>query len=125
MKNFKEESRTNNERGGSGHINYAPDPQSPILDPTSQRKVKTKTRITLSSEQFKHTRWLYGQYERKTPSWLRKTFVLNQYHRKSLNDILHEAQLDKVFCGKCTDLNEWHDQLHLVWHDINRRPSCL
>ena len=124
MKNFKEESRGDNHQNGSEHINYAPDTQTPISDPTSQRKVKTKTQITLSSEQFKHTRWLYKQYGRKTPSWLRKTFALNQYKRKSLNDILHEAQLDVAFCGKCTDFSEWHDQLHLVWHQINGVPPC-
>ncbi len=125
MKNFKEESRAANERNGSGRINYALNTQTPILGTTSQSKAKTKTQITLSNEQFKHTRWLYKQYERKTPSWLRKTFVLNQYRRKSLNDVLHEAQLDEAFCGKCTDMSEWHDQLHLVWHNIMGRPSCI
>ncbi|HKR82243.1 MAG TPA: hypothetical protein VJR27_04580 [Candidatus Saccharimonadales bacterium] len=124
MNDFKKESRNQNKQNGSEHINSAPDHQTPILASTSQREVKTKTQIKLSSEGFKHTRWLYKQYGRKTPSWLRKTFVLNQYRRKSLNDMLHEAQLDDAFCGKYAGTNEWHDQLHLVWHAINRRPSC-
>lgn len=125
MKNLEEESRTQNMQDGSGRINYAPDTQAQVSSPTSQSKVKTKTQITLGSEQFNYTRWLYKQYGYKTPSWLRKSFVINQYRRKSLNDILHEAQLDSVFCGKSTGSSEWHDQLHLVWHDINGGSSCI
>jgi len=104
-------------------MNYAPDTRTPISVSTSQRKVKPKIVIRLC-ERFEITRWLYKQYGLKVPTWLRRTFVLNQYRRKSLNDNLLEAQLDRAFCGKYTATNEWYDQLHSVWHDINRRPSC-
>lgn len=124
MKNSKKESRNQNPQEGAGRINYAPDTQKPILDPTSQRKVKNQMQVTLGRRRFNFTRWLYKQYGLKTPSWLRSKFLLNQYRRKSLNDNLREAQLDKVFCGKCTDTDEWYDQLHSVWHDINEVQPC-
>ena len=124
MKKLHLESHGQNNQNGAERINYATDTQTPILDQTSQRKVKTQTHITLGRERFNYTRWLFTQYGLKKPTWLRGTFLLNQYRRKCLNDNLREAQLDKVFCGKCTGSTEWYDQLHSVWHDINGRASC-
>jgi hypothetical protein len=124
MENYKEESTDQNPHEDTGHTNYAPNSPAPISDSTSQRKVKTKIEIKLGYERFNTTRWLYNQYGLKTPTWLRRTFILNQFRRKSLNDNLLEAQLDNAFCGSYTATDEWYDQLHSVWHDINRRPLC-
>lgn len=102
MQNYKEESPNQNPQEDAGHTNYVLDSPASILAPTSQREVKTKIVIKLGSGQFDTTRWLYKQYGLKTPTWLRRTFILNQFRRKSLNDNLLEAQLDKVFCGHYT-----------------------
>lgn len=125
MENLHQESPSKNNQNGSGRIIYAPSTQTPILDPTSQRKVKTQMQVTLGRRRFNFTRWLYKQYGLKSPTWLRSKFLLNQYRRKSLNDNLREAQLDKAFCGKCTNTDEWYDQLHSVWHDINEVQPCV
>jgi hypothetical protein len=124
MQNLKEKSLGQNPPKNAEHTKYALDTQTPIPASTSHRQVKTKIEIKLC-ERFKETRWLYNQYGLKAPTWLRRAFVLNQYRRKSLNDNLLEAQLDKAFCGRYTATDEWYDQLHSVWHDINRRPSCV
>lgn len=119
------ESPTKNLQKQAGRINYATRTQTQISDMTSQRKVSSKKEITLGRKQFNETRWLFNQYGLKTPSWLRGKFLLNQSRRKSLNDNLREAQLDKVFCGHCQDENDWATLLHLLWHNINGGSSCI
>lgn len=106
-------------------INYALDTYTENSGETSQMRVSPKTEIILNQRQLKETRWLYNQYGQKTPSWLRGKFKLNQYRRKSLNDNLREAQLDKAFCGYYQDGNDWSGLLHTVWHQINKEPICL
>jgi hypothetical protein len=124
MTNCKEESLDQNPQECAGRMNYAPSTQRPILAPTLQRRVKPRIVIKLGCKQFDYTRWLYKQYGLKTPGWLRRTFILNQYRRKSLNDNLREAQLDEVYCDKYAGTDEWCDQLHSVWHEINGGSSC-
>lgn len=124
MQNLKEESPDQNLWKSAEHTNYAHETPTSISVPTSQSKVKTKIVIKLCSR-FESTRWLYKQYGLKSPSWLRRTFILNQFRRKSINDNLLEAQLDNAFCGKYAATDEWYDQLHSVWHDINMRSSCI
>lgn len=119
------ESPTQNIQKQAGRMNYAPSTQKQILDTTSLRKVSSKKEIKLGRKQFTETRWLFNQYGLKTPSWLRGKFLLNQSRRKSLNDNLREAQLDKAFCGHCYDKNDWSGLLHSLWHDINGGSSCI
>lgn len=125
MDNPEELSHAQNPAGNIKHISYALGYESLVYDPTSQMRVKTKNEVTLGRERLKETQWLFRQYGLKTPTWLRSKFRLNQSRRKCLNDNLQEAQLDSVYCGRCSNTNEWHDLLHSVWHDINGRPSCI
>lgn len=105
-------------------ISYVPDTQSPILNTTSQRKVESRIEIKMSRKQLQETKWLFTQYDQNKPTWLRGKFLLNQYRRKSLNDTLREAQLDKAYCDKCRDYEDWAGLLHTLWHDINEEPLC-
>lgn len=124
MENGKEESCGQNPQEGTGHTNNAPDTKTAILVPTSLGKVKTKIEVCLCDEQYRSVRMLHKDYGLAMPTWLRKKFIINQYRRKYLNDPLREAQLDKVFCGKAGNTDDWWDSLHSVWHDINGSPSC-
>lgn len=125
MKNFKEESRTQNKHDGLEHINSASDPQTSIPDPTLQRKVSSKIEITITREQLAAAKWLFKQADKPKPNWLRKKFLIDQRRRKCLNVELMEAQLDRVFCNRYRNTDEWYDLLHLLWHDINGGSSCI
>lgn len=105
-------------------INYAPDTQTAVLDPTLQRRVTNKIEIKLSAEQFSWIRWLFIQYGQVKPGWLRRKFKLNQRRKKLLNDILREAQLDKVMCAQARGGEDWACILHSVWHEVNGVELC-
>lgn len=104
--------------------NYAPDTQTAVLYPTLQRKVINKIEIELSAEQFNWIRWLFMQYGQVKPGWLRRKFKLNQRRKKLLNDILREAQLDKVMCAQARGGKDWAYILHSVWHEVNGVELC-
>ncbi len=125
MKNLHQESPSKNNQNGSVGILYAPDTQTPILNPASQREVSPKIEIKLGRKQLNETQWLFTQYGLKKPTWLRGKFLLNQYRRKCLNDNLREAQLDKAYCFKCTCADDWSSLLHSLWHEINKVDKCL
>lgn len=125
MKDFKKESRIQNTQHGTGHINSAPDHQTPIYDQTSQMKVSSKIEITITRQQLIAAKWLFHQYELKPPSWLRQKFYIDQRRRKCLNVELMEAQLDRVFCNRYRNTDQWYDLLHKLWHDINGGSSCI
>lgn len=124
MNDFTKESRTQNKHNGSGHINSAPNHQTPISNPTSQRKASGKIEITITPKQLLAATWLFKQAGLKKPGWLRQKFLLDQRRRKTLNVELKEAQLDRVYCGHTQNSNEWDGLLHQLWHQINGVPSC-
>lgn len=124
MKDFKEESRQQNKQNGSGHINSAPNHQTPISNPTSQRKASGKIEITITQKQLLAATWLFKQAGKQKPGWLRQKFHINQRRRKHLNYELWEAQLDKGYCGHVQDHDGFFSPLHELWHQINGVPSC-
>jgi 6-phosphogluconate dehydrogenase len=107
MENFKEVTDPQNETNQSGRTNYALDTQTQDLDTTLQRKVSSKIEITITRHQ------------------LRQKFYLDQRRRKCLNSELMEAQLDCTFCDHYRNTDEWHDLLHLLWHNVNGSSSCV
>lgn len=124
MNDFTKESRTQNKHNGSEHINSAPDHQTPISDTTSQMRVSSKIEITITRQQLVVAKWLFKQADKPKPSWLRQKFYIDQRRRKCLNVELMEAQLDRVFCNRYRNTDEWYDLLHLLWHNINGGSSC-
>ncbi len=124
MKDFKEESRTKNTQKGTGHINYALSTQTPIYDPTLQRKVSSKIEITITRQQLNKAKWLFEQAGKRKPDWLRKKFLIDQRRRKCLNTELAEAQLDQVYCSHDQNPKDWDGLLHELWHQINGVTSC-
>ena len=125
MKDLKEESHTKNTQKVTGHINSASDHQTPIYDTTLQRKVSSKIEINITRQQLSTAKWLFEQAGKPKPNWLRQKFYLDQRRRKCLNVELMEAQLDRVFCNRYRNTDEWYDLLHLLWHDINGGSSCI
>lgn len=125
MENFKKESPTQKTQNGSEHTNSAPDYQTTIYDTTSQMKVSSKIEITISRKQLTEAKWLFEQSGKRKPDWLRQKFSIDQRRRKSLNTELVEAQLDRVFCERYRNTDEWYDLLHLLWHNINGGSSCI
>lgn len=124
MKDFKEESHSQNlikkvERG-----KYVPDHQTPIQDQTLQRKVSSKIEITITPQQLGAASWLFFQASVPKPGWLRQKFYINQRRRKILNIELVDAQLDKVYCGHRQDPEDWDGLLHQLWHQINGVSLC-
>ncbi len=124
QKNITVESRSKKLDKYAKRTNYAPDTQTAVLDPTLQRRVINKIEIKLSTEQFKWIRWLFMQYGQVKPGWLRRKFKLNQRRKKLLNDILREAQLDKVMCAQARGDEDWVCILHSVWHEVNGVELC-
>lgn len=124
MNYFKEVSHNQNKQNGSEHTNSALDHQTPIADTTSQMRVSSKIEITITRQQLSTAKWLFEQAGKQKPSWLRQKFYVNQYRRKCLNVELMEAQLDRVFCNRYRNTDEWYDLLHQLWHDINGGSSC-
>lgn len=124
MENLKEESCTKNTQTGTGHINSAHDHQTPIYDTSSQMKVSSKIEITITREQLTVATWLFKQYGKRKPDWLRQKFNLDQRRKKCINTELIEAQLDHAFCSHYENTQEWHDLLHELWHDINGEQPC-
>lgn len=124
MGNFKEVTHLQNKPNQSGRTNYALDTQTTIADTTSQMKVSSKIEITITYKQLVETKWLFGQYGKRKPNWLRQKFYIDQRRRKSLNTELIEAQLDHPFCDRYHNSDEWYDLLHLLWHQINGVPPC-
>jgi len=124
MKNYKEESSTQNTQNSSGHTNSVSDHQTPISDTTLQRKVPSKIEIKISPMQLAAAKWLFHQYELKPPTWLRQKFYINQRRRKTLNVELTDAQLNKVYCGHPQNDLDWDGLLHQLWHQINGVPPC-
>ncbi len=125
MKDFKKESHDQNKQNGSEHTNSAHGHQTPINDSTSQMRVASKIEITITRQQLSTAKWLFEQAGKQKPSWLRQKFYVNQYRRKCLNVELMEAQLDRVFCNRYRNTDEWYDLLHKLWHDINGGSSCI
>lgn len=124
MKNYKEESSTQNKQNGSEHTNSALKPQATISNTTSQMKASSKIEITISPMQLAATKWLFHQYDLKPPTWLRKKFLIDQRRRKTLNVELVDAQLDRVYCGKPQNDLDWDGLLHELWHQINGVSPC-
>lgn len=124
MNDFKKESQIKNTQKGTGHINSAPDHQTPISGTSSQTKVSSKIEITITRQQLAEMKWLFNQSLKKKPSWLRQKFYIDQRRRKCLNIELMEAQLDRAFCNRYRNTDEWYDLLHLLWHNINGELSC-
>lgn len=125
MKDSKEESHAQNKDDGAKHINSALDHQTPISDPTLQRKVSSKIEITITRQQLNLAKWLFEQAGKQKPTWLRCKFKIDQRRRKCLNVELLEAGLDRAFCNRYRNTDEWYDLLHLLWHDINGGSSCI
>jgi hypothetical protein len=69
-------------------------------------------------------RWLFEQYSKQKPGWLRQKFYINQRRRKCLNMELLEARLDGAYCGQCQSLETWDGLLHMLWHDVNGVTPC-
>lgn len=124
MNDFKKESRNQNKQNGTEHTNSAQSPQTPIKDTTSQMKVSSKIEITITRQQLNLAKWLFEQAGKSKPSWLRQKFLIDQRRRKCLNVELMEAQLDRVFCNRYRNTDEWYDLLHELWHVINGGSSC-
>lgn len=124
MKDFKEESHTKKHQKHDGSINYASDTQTPIKDPTLQRKVSSKIEITITPQQLGAVTWLFKQADEKKPGWLRQKFHINQRRRKTLNIELVDAQLDRAYCGHPQNDLDWDGFLHQLWHQINGVPTC-
>ena len=124
MENFKKESSTQNTQNGSEHTNSAPNYQTTIYKTTSLMKVSSKIEITITSKQLGEIKWLINQACKQKPNWLRQKFYIDQRRRKFLNSELIEAQLDRVYCDRYNNTDEWYDLLHLLWHDINGEPLC-
>lgn len=125
MKDFKKESHDQNKQNDLEHTNSAPSYQTPIKETTSQMRVSSKIEITITRQQLSTAKWLFEQAGKQKPSWLRQKFYVNQYRRKCLNVELMEAQLDRVFCNRYRNTDEWYDLLHQLWHDINGGSSCI
>lgn len=125
MGNYKEASDFQNKPKQATRANYAPDPQTPIIDTTSQMKVSSKIEITITRQQLIEAKWLFNQSCQSKPNWLRQKFNIDQRRRKCLNTALMEAQLDSAFCDRHQNTQEWYDLLHLLWHEINGEPSCI
>jgi hypothetical protein len=124
MKNFKKESDNQNKHIGSEHTNSAPDHQTTISETSSQMKVSSKIEITITRKQLSEATWLFNQYGKRKPDWLRQKFNIDQRRKKCINTELIEAQLDYIFCDRYQNTDEWYDLLHKLWHDINGEPSC-
>jgi len=124
MENYKVESSTQNAQIGVTHTNYALDTQTSNLGQTLQRKASSKIEITITRQQLIEAKWLFNQSCKSKPSWLRQKFNIDQRRRKCLNTELTEAQLDSAFCDHYQNTEEWHDLLHLLWHEINGEPTC-
>lgn len=125
MKDFKKESHHQNKQIESEHINSALDHQTAIRDTTSQMRVSSKIEITITRQQLSTAKWLFEQAGKRKPTWLRQKFYIDQRRRKCLNMELMEAQLDRVFCNRYRNTDEWYDLLHKLWHDINGSSSCI
>ena len=125
MGNSKVQTTNENIRKPAECTNYAFDTQKQILNTTSQRKAPSKIEITITRQQLIEAKWLFNQAGKQKPNWLRQKFYINQRRRKCLNTELAEAQLDRAFCNRCHNTNEWYDLLHLLWHAINGSPSCV
>jgi len=87
-------------------------------------KVSSKIEITITRKQLSEATWLFNQYGKRKPDWLRQKFNIDQRRKKCINIELIEAQLDYIFCDRYQNTDEWYDLLHLLWHDINGVPSC-
>jgi transposase len=124
MEDFKKESHTQNKQNGSEHINSALDHQTTISETTSQMKVSSKIVINITRKQLSETTWLFKQYGKRKPDWLRQKFLIDQRRRKCLSMELVEAQLDRIFCDRYQNTDEWYDLLHLLWHNIHGEQSC-
>ena len=92
---------------------------------TSQVEVKNKNEIIICDAQFKEIKWLFSQYDIEKPGWLRRKFRINQRRRKCLNDVIGEAQLDRIYCDTECLNGDWSMQIHHIWHDINGVIRCL
>ncbi len=124
MKNIKKESHNKNNQNEPEHINSALDHQTTISDTTSQMKVSSKNEITITRQQLAAAKWLFVQAGKPKPSWLRQKFYIKQQRRKCLNVEIVEAQLDRIFCERYQNTEEWYDLLHLLWHNIHGEQSC-
>jgi len=98
---------------------YRNRPEKSKKPSTSHRKVTRKKEISLSPEQYKEASWLFRQYEKTKPGWLRRRTVINQRRRKLLNDIWREAGLDGKWCWLLYGSDDWSGVAHSVWHQIN------
>jgi hypothetical protein len=124
MENIKVESSTKNTRKSATHINYAVGTQTPVSGSTLQVKASSKVEINITRQQLSEAKWLFNQFCKSKPGWLRQKFYINQRRRKCLNSELTEAQLDRVFCTSYQNTDEWYDLLHLLWHEINGELLC-
>lgn len=92
--------------------------------PTSQRTVRSKIKVSITKPQRDWVAYLFRQYDKPVPGWLRTSFVINQRRRKLLNDIFKEANVDGGYCGQCIYQDDWSYHTHCVWHVLNEIPIC-
>ena len=119
------ETQHKNSQKNKKGMQHQVDTQTKILGATLFRKVQIQNEINITSITLRETKWLFEQYGHTKPGWLRRKFTVNQRRRKMLNDIMREAQLDKVYCSKCSCADDWAGTLHILWHQLNEVEKCL
>lgn len=98
--------------------------EKPKTGSVLQRRFPSKTEITLNPAQRREAAWLFKQYDRPKPRWLRKKFLIDKYRRKKLNNVLCLAGLDGYACGTPCANEDWSGEVHTLWHKINGKPLC-
>ena len=94
------------------------------LGSTSQSKINPKNEINLTKEERKEAAWIFKQYDRPVPGWLRLRFIVKRDRRKVIKELWEEAGLDGKFCWMLCDSDDWSGAAHRVWHKTKGLPLC-
>lgn len=122
-----QESNTKNCAFNGKSVNGREELSEHNLAATFQRKVSSKNEIVIGNKCRQWAAYLFRQYDKPVPGWLRVRLIINQRRRKQLNDLLWEANVGKAYCGQCLKSDEWDYHLHCLWHLINGKggAQCL
>jgi hypothetical protein len=124
VRKIHQESNTRNRALGDGCINGRTGQPERKIGATSQRKVTSKNEIIIGNKCRYWAAYLFRQYGKPVPGWLRASFKINQRRRKLLNDLLKDANVGKTYCGKCQQSDDWDYHLHCLYHILNRGEQC-
>lgn len=125
MKNSHLKSLRQNRSKPSKHMTSRHDDVSSKIASTSQMRVSSKNKITLSSREYKELhRVVHERLDLENPSWLRREFAINQSKRKFLNEVLCDAGCDGSICNTIAAREGWSADLHSAWHRISGAGLC-